>query len=132
MQRHIVSIIALFYLFGTVGIPVAAYSCVDSGEAGVVAYAATSPSSCYADACCDEEQDPSNLRIENGTSCCELSVQVAQENNRVLLPSQKNGQAGRLTDTTVCFDASRADVRIAPAPPRILAFHASIQLPLLI
>jgi hypothetical protein len=132
MRRHITLIITLFYLLGTVGIPVAAYSCVESGESGVIAGLSTSPGSCYADACCDDEQDPSSVRIEDGSSCCDLSLQVAPANSRILLPHQKYGQAGTLADTPVCFDASRADVRTAPAPPLILVFHASIQLPLLI
>jgi hypothetical protein len=132
MKRHIGLIITLFYLFGTVGIPVAAYSCIDSGEAGVVAYLSMSPRSCYADTCCNDEQDQPSARIESGIPCCDISVQVAPENNRILLPGQKYGQAGPLTDTPVCFDTSRPDVRPAPAPPRIPIFHASIKLPLLI
>ncbi|MEE9269899.1 MAG: hypothetical protein V3V49_06525 [Candidatus Krumholzibacteria bacterium] len=132
MRRHVVLIITLLYVFGTVGMPVAAYSCIDSGEAGVVAYLAMSPRSCYADACCDDEQDPSSVRIESGIPCCDLSLQVAPENNRILIPGQKYGQARPLTDAPVRFDAPRTDVSIAPAPPRILAFHASIKLPLLI
>jgi len=125
-------IITLFYVLGTVGIPVAAYSCIDSGEAGVIAYLGMSPRSCYADDCCDDEQDPSSVRIESGIPCCDLNVQVAPESNRILLPGQKYGQANPLAEAPARFDASRTDVRIAPAPPRILVFHASINLPLLI
>jgi hypothetical protein len=132
MKRHVVLIITLFHLFGTVGIPVAAYSCVESGEAGVVAYLSTSPRSCYADSCCDVDQDPLNVSFQSDIACCDLNVQVAPENNRLLLPGQKYGQANPLAETSACFDASRPDASIASTLPPIPVFHASIKLPLLI
>jgi len=132
MRRHTVLLITLFYLFGTVGIPVVAYSCVESGEAGVVAYLSTSPRSCYADSCCDGDQDPPNVRIESGIPCCDLSVQGAPETSRILLPGQKHGQANPLAITPARFDNSRPDAPIASTLPPISVFHASIKLPLLI
>jgi hypothetical protein len=132
MRRHVGLIITLFYLFGTVGIPVVAYSCVESGEAGLVPYLSGSPRVCYADSCCDDDQNPPNVRIQSETPCCGLSVQIAPENNRILLPGQKYGQAAPLAETPACFDASRPDVRIASTLPPISVFHASVNLPLLI
>ena len=132
MRRHVVLIITLFYLFGIVGTPVAVYSCVESGEAGVVAYLSTSPRSCYADSCCDVDEDPLNVSFQSGIACCDLNVQIAPENSRILLPGQKYGQANPLAETPPRFDDSRSDARIASTLPPISIFHASIKLPLLI
>jgi hypothetical protein len=132
MRRHVVLLITLFYLFGTVGIPVVAYSCAESGEAGMVAYFSGSPGVCYADSCCDGGQNPPNDRIQSEIPCCDLSVQIAPENNRILLPGKKYGQANQLADTPSRFFSSRSDARIAPTLPPISVFHASINLPLLI
>ena len=132
MRRHFVLIITLFHLFGTAGVPVAAYSCVESGEAGVVAYDSTSPRSCYADSCCDVDQDPPNVSFQSDIECCDLDVQVAPENIRIVLPGQKYGQANPLVETPTRFDDSRPDDRIASTLPPVSVFHASINLPLLI
>jgi len=132
MRRQVALLITLFYLFGAVGIPVVAYSCVESGEAGVVAYLATSPGSCHADSCCDGDQEPPNVLMESGIPCCDLSVQAAPETSRILLPGQKYGQTKPLANTPVCFDNSPRDVGIALALPPVSVFHASIKLPLLI
>ena len=132
MRRHVALTITLFHLFGTVGVPVAAYTCVESGEAGVVAYLSTSPRSCYADSCCDLDQDPLNVSFQSDIACCNLNVQVAQENNRILLPGQKYGQANPPAETSARFDDSPPDTRIASTLPPISIFHASIKLPLLI
>jgi len=128
MIRHTVLLITLFYVFGTVGIPVVAYSCLESAEAGVVS---GSPRSCYADACCDGDQDPPNVRFQSDIPCCDLSVQAAPENG-MLLPGQKYGQANPLAEAPARFDASRPDARAASTPPTVSVFRASIKLPLLI
>jgi len=131
MKRQFGLIITLSYVFGTIGIPITTYSCVESGEAGVIAYLAASPRSCYVKACCDDEQDLPNLRIESDVPCCNASVQGAPENNRTLLPNQKNGHAEPLTETSVLFHVSRPNASITPARLVITISCASINLPLL-
>jgi len=130
MRRHVGLIITLFYLFSTVGIPVVAYSCVEGGETGVVPYLSMSPRSCYADSCCDVDQDPPNLSFESDVPCCGLSVQTAPENG-ILLPSEKCGQASQLAEAPAPFDAANPDARIAYTLPSVSVVHASINLPLL-
>jgi len=131
MRRHTILLITLFYLFGTVGIPVVAYSCVESAESGVVAYLSASPRSCYADSCCDGDQDPPTVRFESDIPCCDLSVQMAPENG-ILLPGEKFGQDSQLAEAPVCIDASRPDARIAYTISPNSVVYSSINLPLLI
>jgi hypothetical protein len=132
MRRHVVLIISLFYLFGTVGIPVVAYSCVESGEVGVVAYLSGSHGSCYVDSCCDGDQDPPNVSIQSDIGCCYFNIQVAPENSRILLPGPKNGLGEPLPKALARFDASLPDICVVSAQPSISAFHTPINLPLLI
>jgi len=132
MKRHIAYLITLFHLFGAVGIPIVAYSCVESGEEGVVAYISESPKDCYADSCCDDDQKLPNDRIQSDIPCCDLNVQVAPENIRIVLPGQKYGQATPLAETPARLDDSQPDARIASTLPPISVFHASLKLPLLI
>ena len=132
MKRHIVLVISLFYLFGTAGIPVAAYSCVETGEAGVVAYPAGSPGSCYADSCCDGDEDTADVCIQSDDGCCLLDIQGAPESNRMLLPNPKYGADALLPEAYSRVDASLPDVCDLSAPPSVPAFHAPINLPLLI
>lgn len=132
MRRRIASIITLFYVLGTAGIAVAVYDCVDCGVVGVVAYPTMSPKSCYVDACCDDEQDAWNIRIESDLPCCDVSTQAAPENGRVLLPDPKHGHARLLTEALAPVDNSRSDTSIAALPSPASISHASISLPLLI
>lgn len=132
MRRHVVLLITLFYLFGVVGIPVVAYSCVESGEAGVVTYLTTSPRPCYAEVCCDDEQASTSICPDDELPCCDVDVRDTLQNTVILLSDQKTGQAKPLAERPTRFDASRPDVRIASTPAPISIFHASINLPLLI
>jgi hypothetical protein len=132
MKRHAVLLITLFYVVGTTGIPLAAYSCVETGKAGVVAYLSGSPGSCYVDSCCDEDPDASGVRIRNDSGCCYLDIQGAREGNLMLLPNPKHG-AGELPPRALSrFDASLPDLWVLSARPAISPFHAPINLPLLI
>jgi len=130
MKRYTIMLITLIYVFGTFGMPVVAYSCVESAETGLVTYHSGSPRSCYADSCCDDDQDPPNVRFESETSCCDLSVQVTPENG-ILLPGHKYGQANRLAEAPARFDASQPETGIAPTLPPVSIHHTSINLPLL-
>ena len=132
MKRHVALIISLFHLFGTVGVPIAAYSCVDSGEMGVVSFLSWSPKSCYAESCCDGEQDSPKAQIQSEIPCCDLDIRVASENARMLLPDNKYGPAEPLPDTLALFGASQPDVRISSTPRSGSLIYLSINLPLLI
>jgi hypothetical protein len=122
----------LFYLFGTVGAPVAAYNCVDCDEVGVVSFLSWSPKSCYAEACCDGEQDSPEAQIQSNISCCDLEIQIASDNTRMLLPGNKYGPAEPLPDTPALFDTSQPDVRISSESRSGSPVCLSINLPLLI
>jgi hypothetical protein len=132
MKRHVVLIITFFQLFGTVGVPVVAFSCVDCGEGGVVPYLSWSPGSCYADACCGGEQEPPSTRIEGSTPCCMVDDQLAAENEGVLVADQKYRQDGPLPLTSKCPDVSPSDVGTTPAPPTPSIFDPPINRPLII
>ena len=125
-------IITLFHLVGSVGLPVVAYNCVDSGEEGVVAYLEGSPRVCYAESCCDGDEVPTTVLTESEIPCCELDIHTAPEDSRILLPDHKYGQDCLLADTPARDDASLPGVRIASALVPVLVFHASINLPLLV
>ena len=112
--------------------PLVAYSCVDSGEEGVVAYLEGSPRVCYAESCCEGDEDPTVVLIESEIPCCDLDIHTAPENSRILLPGHKYGQDGQLADTPAHFDASRPGVRIASTLVPVPVFHSSINLPLLV
>ena len=132
MRCHVVLIIALFHVFGTVGVPVGVFSCVDSGEMGVISALSGSERSCYVDSCCDGDETQASVYIQSDIPCCNLGIHVAPGNSRTLLPNHKYGQANPLADTPSLFDASLPDVRIASTPSSSSAFHPSINLPLLI
>jgi len=121
----------MFYLFGAAGIPVVAYSCIETGESGV-AHLSGPAGTCYVDSCCDEDQDASNVRIQSDIGCCQLDVQGAPESNRMLLPSPKNGPGEILPKALSRFDASLPDICVASAPPTISPIRTPINLPLLI
>jgi len=132
MRRQVALTITLFHLFGAVGIPVAAYSCDESGQVGVISFLSGSERSCYVDSCCDGDETQASTYIQSDIPCCDLGVHVAPGNSRTLLPNHKYGQANPLADTPSLFDASLPDVRIASTPSSSSAFHPSINLPLLI
>jgi hypothetical protein len=131
MKRHVALIITLFQLSGTVGVPVAAYTCVESGEVGVVSYFSGSARSCYSDSCCDSDEASTTGLMQNGIPCCDVDIHITPENNFTLLPGQKHEQVGPLADTPARFDASLPGVCTASTLPSVSAFHASINLPLL-
>ena len=132
MKRHVALTITLFHLFWAVGVPVAAYSCDESGEVGVTSFLSWSARSCYSDSCCDSDEDPTTGLMQTRIPCCEVDIHIAPENSLILLPGQKYGQVGPLADTPARFDASLPGVFTASTLPSFLVFHASINLPLLI
>ena len=132
MKRPLYLIITLLHLSGTVGMPVVAYSCVESGAVGVVSYQSAFTETCYADSCCDEDQDQPNVRIDGGAKCCDLSGNIAPENSRVLLPSHKYEPAKPLPGTLSRFDTSLLGTRIVPTRPSTWMFRPSISSPLLV
>ena len=132
MKRHLALIIALFHVIGSVGLPVVAYNCVDSGEEGLAAYLEGSSRVCYAESCCDGDEEPATVLVRSEIPCCDLDIHTAPENSRILLPGHKYGQDGQLADTPARYDDSRPGVHIDSAHPAVLVFHASINLPLLV
>ena len=131
MRSRFTPIIALLYVFGTLGVPIAAYHCVESGEAGVVAYVDASSESCYADVCCDGEEETPAVMLRTGSGCCDLDVQDAQAQRQVLLPEQKSAQAVLPAEHSKRLEAPRADSLLTAAPAADSMLHASISLPLL-
>lgn len=132
MKRRIGLTIALFYLLGNVVLPAAAYSCVDCGVAGVVTYLATSPTSCYAVSCCDEDRDRPKGTLQAEIPCCDLDVQTVPDRGRLLLPDQKKGQAGPPSEAPVRLDEPRPRRPLATAIGPTSMSRASINSPLLI
>lgn len=130
MRTNLALTVALFHLFGIVGVPVVAYSCVESGEAGVVSYLASSPRSCYVDSCCESDPDTPNAHIRSEVPCCDSDVQIASVSVRTLLPDRKTGSAETSADTPACFDVPRPNVRMVSTHPSISVFHSSISPPL--
>jgi hypothetical protein len=132
MKRQLALLISLFQLLGTAGVPVVAYSCVESGESGVASYVSGSPSACYAEACCDGDRDPAMVQIQSDVSCCDVSVPAGPESSRILLPGYKFEPAPLLRDMPVCIDASLPVVRIASTHPSFSALRLSVNLPLIV
>lgn len=130
MTRAIVFIVALFHLFGIVGVPVVAYSCDESGEVGVVSVLSWSPGSCFVDACCEDE-DPWEVCLECENSCCDFDIELSLQNSRIMTPIPKFGPSVALAETPVGSDASLADAHVPAMPQSKSAFHPSINLPLL-
>ncbi len=132
MRRCVALITVLFSLFGMVGVPVVAYSCAESGDAGVVSYLPSSTRACYVDSCCEGGSNTPDVQIRSEVPCCDADVQIAPKNNLVLLPESKNRPAEALADTPAGSDSSRPNVRIVSTPPSTSVFHPSINPPLLI
>jgi hypothetical protein len=100
MRRRVTLIVAVLHLFGTFGSPAVAYSCAESGDAGVVPYLAWSLRACCADSCREGDHDAPNTHIRRAIPCCDVDLQTAPERSRVLLPDRRSGS------TEVCGDAS--------------------------
>ena len=130
MRRQVTLTITLFHLFAAVGIPVAAYSCDESGQVGVVSFLSGSERTCYVDSCCDGDETQGSTYIQSDIPCCDRDIHNPPENSRTLPPTHKHGQADPLADTPARLDASRPEVRIASTLPFSSVFHASINLPL--
>ncbi len=122
--------VALFHLIGAVGIPIAAYSCDESGQGGVVSFVSGSERDCYVDSCCDGDETQSSTYIQRDIPCCELDIHNPPDNGRTLPPTHKQGQADPLAETPARLAACGPNVRIACALPFGSVFHASINLPL--
>jgi hypothetical protein len=131
MRRFFVLTITLFHIFGAIGVPVAAYTCVESGEVGVVGYLSGSAKSCYVDSCCESDETQASVYIQSETPCCDLDIHNAPENSRTLPPVHERGQANPLADAPARFDDSVSNVCITSTSSAVLVFHASINLPLL-
>jgi hypothetical protein len=131
MKRLIASIITLLFVCGNAGIPLAAYNCTETGENGVVSYLAAPPDFCYAESCCDIAQDTARVGLQGDVGCCDLDVQVAGENHRILPPEPKDGQADPLVEIPIPPGDSLQDAGNTTVPPLISVSHASINLPLL-
>ena len=132
MKRQIVLIIALSHFLGTLGGPVVAYSCLESGEVGVVPYLSRALESCYADACCEGHEGPAHAASRSASRCCDLDIQITLENGRMLVPVDKFGEGDAPQRTTAHNNVSLPDVRMASAQPTAHTFHPPINLPLLI
>jgi hypothetical protein len=132
MKRYISLIITLLHLSATVGVPVVAYSCDESGAVGVVSSLTAFSTSCYVDACCDGDRDLSNVRMDREMPCCELNVHNSPENSRVLLPGYKYEPAKSLPGTPSLPDDSLTGAHIALTRLTTSAFRPSINPPLLV
>ena len=130
MTRAIVFIVALFHLFGTVGVPVVAYRCDESGEVGVVSVLSWSPGSCFVDTCCEDES-PREVCLECEDSCCDFDIELTLQNSRIMTPIPKFGPSAPPAVTPLGFDASLSAVHLPVNPQSMSAFHPSINLPLL-
>jgi hypothetical protein len=131
MRRQIALIITLLHLVGMLGVPVVAYSCVESGKDGVVSYLSWSPGTCYVDSCCDGEQDSPNVQMRTEDPCCDGDIKITPQNG-VTLPDAKYGQSELLQSTHEGFDPARPDVSATPTSLLLSIFHAPINPPLLI
>ena len=132
MKRHVALMITTFYVFGALGIPVVAYTCAETGEAGVVAILAGPPKTCHVDSCCDEDRDAPNVRIQTEFGCCHVDIQNAPESGFLFLPCPKYGPGEQFPKAHSSLDASMPAVCVVSAPPLIAAIHPPINLPLLI
>ena len=136
MKRQIALTVTLLHLLGTAGVPVVAYTCVESGEVGVVPYLASSPDECYAESCCEEEvccadegHGAECLDIHSDVPCCDVSAPMAQDTRRVSLPDKVG--AADVAGAVVVVDDSLLNARCAHSHESGSMFFPSISLPLL-
>jgi len=136
MKRQIALTITLLHLLGAAGAPVVAYTCVESGEVGVVPFLAWSPEGCYEESCCEDEvccEDEGHgsecLDVHSDVPCCDVSLPMAQDTRRVSLSNQAG--AAEVAGPVVTVDVSLLDTRSARCLETRLMFFPSISLPLL-
>ena len=130
MRRRVTLVVVVLHLFGAFASPAVAYSCVESGDAGVVSYLSWSLRSSCIDSCCEDDQDTPNAHVERGISCCDIDLQTVQPRSRVLLPSRVSGPAETFGDASGRVDAVQASVLLVTAPPATQASQRSINTPL--
>ncbi len=130
MRRHVILTVALLHLLGTLGVPVVAYSCVESGDAGVVSYLAWSLRSCCVESCREGDHDTPNAHIRRGVPCCDIDLQVAPALSRVLLPDRKSGPTDTCEDASERIDAFQVNVLVVATPLSTPVSHSPINTPL--
>lgn len=130
MVRQIASFFAFVYVLGAAGVPLAAYNCLDCGEAGEVPVLAMSAGGCYVESCCageDAATDP-----PPGTAhCCDVEIGDTTE-GQTLPPEPRNPLPVTGAESAAFVDASVSRVCITSAFTSASARFASLNLPLLI